>query len=102
MKCQNLFSLKKKKKIECRQLQILLGTLRVKIRVVSISTLIIYIYYITDIFPNIQHEISHDIDDLHACKCDKSVIPWFCACTCDNELAGACALSHRTCALTMG
>ena len=30
MKCQDLFSLKKKKKLECRLLQMLLGTLRFK------------------------------------------------------------------------
>ena len=51
-------------------------------------------YHIVALIPNIQHEISRDVDGLHACKCDKSVIPWFCACTCDNALAHA--LSHRT------
>ena len=40
-------------------------------------------YHIVAWIPNIQHEISHDVDDLHACKCDKSVIPWFCACMCN-------------------
>ena len=49
----------------------------------------LYIYHIVAWIPNIQHEISRDVDDLHACKCDKSVIPWFCACTCDNALAHA-------------
>ena len=36
---------------------------------------------------NIRHEISDDVDNLHACKCDK--------------FAHARALSHRTCAQTM-
>ena len=30
--------------------------------------------------PNIQHEISRDVDDQLTCKSDESVIPWFCAC----------------------
>ena len=67
----------------------------------SIFYKIMECYHIVAEIPNIQHEISRYVDGLHACKCDKSVIPWFCACTCDNALAHARALSHRTCARTM-
>ena len=49
----------------------------------------------------IHHEISRNVDDLHACKCDKSVIPWFCACMCNNAHAHTHALSHHTFAQTM-
>ena len=37
MKCEDLFSLKKKKKMECHLLQILLGALRKYIRILRVN-----------------------------------------------------------------
>ena len=44
---------------------------------ISVSKFRVYEYHIEYEIPNIQHEISHDVDGQRASKCDKSAIPWF-------------------------
>ena len=42
---------------------------------ICMTEALFYYYHIVAKIPNIQHEISRDVDDLHTCECDKSVIP---------------------------